>query len=187
MPNWCSTIYKCVGNKEDVSSLYNIINDTVNSEKPIIENDFGSSFLGCVISKMGFDYSDYYARGWIDDYYIESEDCLVIYQSTAWCEQKDFRKCIEEKFPGMKVYYIDEEGGCCNYTKNDDTGKYFPEKYQIEINGEVCLFNDIESLSDFITNETGISAGNTIESILNALDKSDIEDYSSIHEYILNN
>ena len=63
----------------------------------------------------------------ITDYSLDG-NVLTINQETAWCEQEGVRRIIEEKFPSIKVYFMEEESGCGVFYTNDSSGDYFPER-----------------------------------------------------------
>ena len=54
-----------------------------------------------------------------------------------WAEERwglqDFEELLRKKFPEIKVYWIVEESGCDVYATNDKEGKYFPERYYVEL------------------------------------------------------
>lgn len=155
MPNWCDTTYKCVGEKKEVESLYNLIQQMENTDKSIVENGFGKMWLGNLVILLGCDWKEYRCRGEIYSYMLE-HDVLTICQSTAWCEQEGVRHAIEEKFPSIKVYYLDEESGLGNYTTNDASGDYFPWQYCLECSDEMIEgnreeFENIESLANYLS------------------------------------
>lgn len=133
MPNWCSTTYKCTGRKKDLKKLYETLNHLKYSEKPKVDNGFGPLWLGCVVGALGGNWEEVACRGQVLDFSLNStKDVLTIIQETAWCEQSDFRGFLEFKFPGMKIFYQEEESGCDVYYTNDDTGCYFPERYILD-------------------------------------------------------
>lgn len=154
MPNWCDTTYKCVGDIKEVNALHKVIKDLEKRKTPLVKNGFGKLWLGCVISKLGYDWEKLRCRGEITDYWLE-DGILTIFQTTAWCEQEGFREAIECKFPGIKVYYREEEPGCEVYYTNDTAGEYFPEKYVLESYGDYDYFESIEELADFVSKLTG--------------------------------
>ena len=161
MPNWCSTTYKCTGRKKDLKKLYETLNRLRLSEKPRVDNGFGVLWLGCVVDALGGNWEDVACRGQIFDFGLnEEKNVLTIVQETAWCEQSDFRGFLEFRFPGMKIYYQEEESGCDIYYTNDDTGCYFPERYILnwynEDNGD-SSYEYYETLEDIIEDMEGFT------------------------------
>ena len=170
MPNWCDTTYKCVGDRKQVQELHRAIQSIERRKTPLIENGFGKLWLGCLVSKLGFDWNDYRCRGEITDYYLEG-DVLTIYQSTAWCEQEGVRECIEKKFPGIKVYYLEEEPGMCLYMTNDRNGDYFTERYLIDSYDGPEYYDTLEDVAKEVSELTGKEVKADRKEIVEALEQ----------------
>lgn len=133
MPNWCFTNYVVEGPKEQLQKLYNTMTELEDMPAPgLIENGFGSSWLGNLVAALGVDpltQPNFRCRG---EYYsvdLNQSGCLTFDTMTAWCEADDTRHLIEEKFPGVHLYFISEEFGCNYWETNDVGGKYFSERY----------------------------------------------------------
>ena len=56
MPNWCWTSYVAVGDKKDIRDLYKKMKSLEDSEKSLIENGFGNTWLGNLVTILGGDY-----------------------------------------------------------------------------------------------------------------------------------
>ena len=172
MPNWCETTYKIVGNKEDLQSLYNILEEMHSSNKSVVENGYGNMWLGNLVGKLGYNWEDYPCRGEIIDYDFDTaKDVLTIWQDTAWNEQEGVRQAITEKYPSLKVYFMEEEPGCVVYFTNDTTGEYFPDNYILEYDGGHEYFQTIQELVNFLKREFNIDVNPTDEDIENALEE----------------
>lgn len=63
MPNWCSTAYVIDGDAKEVKQLYELMKGLEEREKPSVENDFGTSWLGCLVDALGKDWQDIHCRG----------------------------------------------------------------------------------------------------------------------------
>ena len=137
MPNWCSTSYKCVGDLKEVKSLHKILKYIDKRKTTILKNGFGKWWLGNLVHKLGGDWEKYRCRGEITDYFLDG-NVLTINQETAWCEQEGLRQIIEEKFPSIKVYFMEEEPGCGVFYTNDSSGEYFPERYFSQSPPSLC-------------------------------------------------
>lgn len=120
MPNWCDCTYKCIGDLKEVKSLYKILKYIDRRKTSIEKNGFGKWWLGNLVTKLGGNWEKYRCRGEIT-YYELNNNIFTICQSTAWCEQEGVRNIIEEKFPSIKVYFQEEESGCCVYSLNSAT------------------------------------------------------------------
>ncbi|MBQ0090800.1 MAG: hypothetical protein KBT27_15850 [Prevotellaceae bacterium] len=169
MPNWCDTTYKCVGKKEDIQSLHKTLEQLQAMKKPFIKNGFGNMWLGCVVSILGGKWEDVRCRGEIIDFSMDG-DILVISQSTAWCEQEEFRYFLEQHYPGMKIFYQEEEPGCDVYYTNDETGDYFSDKYMLDSYDGCEYFNSLHDVAAKVKELTGTDV-KTEEDIEKALDE----------------
>ena len=120
MPNWSNTLYACIGDPTEIRQLHNAIKTNARRKTSRVKNGFGTLWLGNIIDQLGGNWEEWKCRGEITGFQMEKGDKkLTIYQSTAWCEQEGFRKFIEQKFPSIKVYYLDIEPGCQWYGTND--------------------------------------------------------------------
>lgn len=189
MPNWCSTTYKCVGNERELKSLYEILQKIEARKKPVNENDFGRLWLGELVTELGYDWEKYRCRGEIIGFELEDE-VLTIWQETAWCEQEGVRQAIEQKYPGIKVYWCDEEPGCDNYTTNDSEGLYFPDRYYLDTYDDPQYFETINELADFVSDLIGHKVEADFGAIQKALDEyeeirqeNDEDVFYSLHEF----
>ncbi len=172
MANTCSTEYRVYGPKEQLDKLWKILNKLLDVNKCDLRN---------LVEAVGSDYRTTPCRGYITAIDQDAEEgAVVIYQDTAWCEQKDVRYLLEQKFPGIKIYYIDEELGCESYTTNDMTGEVFNENWILHeqhLGTEYC--KTLEEVAKYV-NEQVISyypelspVEPTEESIQNAIDLCD--------------
>lgn len=189
MPNWCSTIYVCIGDPKKVRKLYDVIDANMNRTEPRVKNGFGPLWIGCIIDQLGEDWQKYPCRGEITGYELNDKgNILTIYQETAWCEQEGFRQCIEKVFPGMKVYYREEEPGCDVYYTNDAKGKYFPERYFLDSYDEPLYFETIGEAAECVEEIVGHPVEATTKAIDEALDEymeehEDEDVFYSFHEF----
>ena len=53
MANWAYTSYRIVGKKEEVTDLYNKIQQLQNMNEPLEPNGFGNLWLGCLVKLLG--------------------------------------------------------------------------------------------------------------------------------------
>ncbi len=187
MPNWCTTTYKCVGDLKEVKSLYKVLKYIDECKSSIVGNDFGKWWLGNLVVKLGGDWENYPCRGEITNYSLE-DNVLTICQETAWCEQEGVREIIEEKFPSIKVYFLEEESGCCVFSTNDDSGLFFRKKYRVEIPNEICYFETIEELAELISEIVGREIPPSMKDLEKAIDdylENNVDDYINIYELSL--
>lgn len=193
MPNWCYTHYRILGDKDQRDELYNAIKHLKSLPEPFVKNGFGNLWLGCLRNYLGGDWRTVNCRGKITDF-MQNENGLDIYTMTAWGECKDVRTFLEVKFPGLKIYYISEEPGMCEYYTNDKDGSIFHAKYILYIEDilDYDYYWTLEEVSKAI-NDLGIEGLHVVpteESIRNVL--SDYEDshddfYYSFEEFQIDN
>lgn len=190
MPNWCNTTYKCVGDPKEVKELFSIVENIFHRKQPIQPNGFGPLWLGELVNDLGYNWKEHSCRGEMTDYSYDGEGCLTINQCTAWCEQPGVRYVIEDKFPSINVYYMDEEPGCEVYRTNDSEGSWFSEKYLLE--GDDCheYFETIEQASEYINEYYGLNTTNDLFDIQNKLDEyierqDNYDLYLYLHEFTI--
>lgn len=176
MPNWCDTTYKCVGDLKEVRSLHKILKYIDKRKTTILKNGFGKWWLGNLVHKLGGDWEKYRCRGEITDYSLDG-NVLTINQETAWCEQEGVRRIIEEKFPSIKVYFMEEEPGCGVFYTNDSSGDYFPERYFLDSYEDSEYFETIEEAAKYVSEMVGHEVEASVNGVSQALD-----DYVEKHE-----
>lgn len=184
MPNWAYSQYRAVGNSEQLRKLYAIMKELENIPEPgIHESDFGSSWLGNLVIKLGGKHEDIFCRGsWCN--LCAEEEYLTFDVESAWGELRETRKFIEKQFPGIKLYFQCEEPGNCVFETNDALGKYFTERYYLGIeNDESLYFNTLEGLIKVVEEITGNNELTSVESC-----KAALAHYSTSHnnrKYVL--
>ena len=174
MANYCDTSYVVEGNKEELDNLYNTMYKLQNMEKPLVENGFGTTWLGCLIAELGGRFEDYYCKGeWAC--LERQEDTIRFSTESAWQPPFDTIGLLQEKFPSLSFYFIAEEPGCEVFLKNDKVGKYFPENYLLFLvlpdnrEGEGVRFQSKADAYQYISEKTGQSISSDEE--LNAYQK----------------
>lgn len=188
MPNWCYTMYVAEGPKTQLQKLYDTMNAITAIPFPgIIENDFGSSWLGNLVMVLGLDprnHSDFRCRGSFEDVTIDPDDGrLRFYTSTAWCEADDTRHLIEEKFPGVHLYFMSEEFGCNYWETNDVEGKYFRERYyfraeNFDDENDGNYYDTLPELIEAVEKATGVTGLQTFEDCDETLQEHEDGDYA---------
>lgn len=128
MPNWCSTAYVVEGDAKEIKSLYDLMQNLQNMEKPSKPNGFGTSWLGCLVDALGEDWENVSCRGSWNGLELVG-DVLKFNTETAWAPCDDTLELVLKKFPSLRYYYRTEEPGMVIYETNDCEGLYFPERY----------------------------------------------------------
>jgi len=139
MPNWNFTAYRVTGNKEKCADLYNKIKSLEDMKESLCENDFGKLWCGNLVHLLGGDENDYkntYCRGHITGYELHPDGDLLFNVESAWSELNQFRHFIEKAVGGIKIYHSSEEPGMELFRTNDKDGKYFPQKYYLDISDD---------------------------------------------------
>jgi hypothetical protein len=133
MPNWCYTSYIIEGDPETIDALDNLMSELEELPEPYVKSDFGNTWLGCLVSKLGGDWNKVRCRGsWLNAGRIRP-DALSFNTETAWGPMEETIDLIREKFPGIEnVWYFAEEPGMAFYVTNDESGKYWKERYIVQ-------------------------------------------------------
>ena len=126
MANICTTNYVIEGKKEELDALCQKMKELQEMEQPLVENNLGPTWLGCLVKALGKNPEDVLCRGiWIE---LERQDNrLLMTFETAWTPCYEVTQLMKTIFPSLRIYYKAEEPGCEVYLKNDAEGKYFPE------------------------------------------------------------
>lgn len=192
MSNTCFTTYKVVSeNKKDVTKLFKTIQRLEKRKTPLVKNGWYDPklWLGCLVKALGGDPNKVYCRGTITFYQME-DDVLTLNTETAWAEMSETRHFIESCFPGMKIYYIEEESGCEIFNTNDSEGIYFKDRYYLDGFDDSEYFETLEEAAKYVKDIVGhdVEADfDVIDKALNAYMEEHEEDdpdcYYSFHEF----
>ena len=179
MSNTCFTTYKVVSeNKKDVTKLFKTIKRLDGRKTPLVKNGWYDPklWLGCLVKALGGDPNKVYCRGTITFYEME-DDVLTLNTETAWAEMSEARHFIESCFPGMKIYYIEEESGCEIFNTNDSEGIYFKDRYYLDGFDDSENFETLEEAAVYVKE----IVGHEVEATVKAIDKA-LSDYVEEHE-----
>lgn len=176
MPNWCDTSYKCVGVPKEVRKLNSVLKYMEKRKTSILSNGFGKMWLGNLVYKLGGNWEELRCRGEITDFSLDG-NVLTINQQTAWCEQEGVRLIIEQTFPSIKVYYMEQESGCEVFCTNDASGEYFPERYFLDSFEDWEYFETLDEAAKFVSK----IIGHEVEPSADAIDKA-LDNYVEEHE-----
>lgn len=126
MANICITNYVIEGEKKELDALYQKMKELQEMEKPLVENNLGPTWLGCLVKALGKNPEDVLCRGqWIE---LEQQDGkLLMAFETAWTPCYEVTQLMKAVYPSLQFFYKAEEPSCEVYLKNDADGKYFPE------------------------------------------------------------
>jgi hypothetical protein len=126
MPNISTTNYVIEGKKEELDALYQKMKELQEMEQPLVENNLGPTWLGCLVKALGKNPEDVLCRGqWIE--LERQDDKLRMTFETAWTPCYEVTDLLKTTYPSLRIFYKAEEPGNGVYLKNDAEGKYFPE------------------------------------------------------------
>lgn len=176
MPNWCYTDYVVTGPKEQVQRLKETMRRLEAMPTPgLVENGFGSTWLGNLVTELGEDWNKIYCRGTWDSVEEWDENVLFFMTETAWGEMDEVRHLIERKFPGIKIYFQAEEMGMCVFETNDRDHDYFSAGYYLWIEDDDDpdgdLYDSLEEVIDKVTEITKCEDLHTFADCKNALER----------------
>ena len=155
MPNWCITNYVIEGEKKELDTLHQTMKRLEEIPEPLVENGFGSSWLGCLVKELGEDPEIVYCRGsWYD---MERDDETIrVNFETAWSPSYDVIQLLKREYPSLRFYYRAMEPGCQLFQKNDEEGKYFPENIWVDYNGDDIFAIDEQEALQRLKAEYGL-------------------------------
>lgn len=160
MPNWCSTDYVIEGDAQEVKALYDLMKGLEEQKKLTIENGFGIAWLGCLVEALGEDWQNVRCRGHWDG--LDFDGCILrFWTETAWEACNEVFDLVRKKYPSLCYYYRAEEPGMGDYYTNDIEGRYFPERYLIDLRTEkgdwqTEYFEDLASLYEWLEDIAGV-------------------------------
>jgi hypothetical protein len=148
MPNWCINNILFSGDRQNVAKLYE---DWDTAIKTIAEGDDG--WLGRLLIYKGIDPAKIYCRGFADCLELQDNGLFVI-TSDAWLPMFVFYDYVADLY-GLQYVLMAEEPGNGIYINTDIEGRFFPERYIVEIVSddaslykEDSLINILRELSD---------------------------------------
>lgn len=165
-------MYHATGDKEQLKKLHSVMDELEGLKDPgLHENGFGKTWLGNLVIKLGGDWEKIYCRGYWENLLLHDNGTVSFSVESAWGELNEVREFIEEKFPGVKLYFQCEESGMGIYQTNDDTGEYFPEKYYLWVEDSETQYHEtLEGLINDVENITGSKNLKTLDSCKKALE-----------------
>ena len=170
MANVCMVSYQCEAKKEQLEELNAVLNLLKAMKASVVRNDRGRLWLGCVVNQLGGDWHDVECRGEVVDFGYKGGTSLWMEQETDWCEQEGFRKFLENRFPGLKVFYLEIEPGEGWGRTNDSEGKYFPERYYLSSSEGFTFFNSLAEAAAAASQILGLDISPDFDVISSALD-----------------
>lgn len=182
MSNTCFTTYKIVGKKASIAKLHKIITELDNRQLPLVNNEWYNPklWLGCLVIALGGNPEDILCRGTITNYELNG-DILTVNTETAWTEMAETRHYIEDCFPDIKIYFLEEEEGCARFYKNDVEERFFKERYYLDSSDGIKYFGTLQQVADYAAQIVGYNVEVTFNGIKEALRRCADEHEEYIH------
>ena len=127
MPNWCYTQYAIKGPRKDVKALYGKMKNLQERKAPLVPNGFGKTWLGCLVKRLGKDPQSVYCRGDWKDLELQEDGTLWFSTEHAWSRPSEVEELIQEVYPNLSIYFMEEELGIGIFQTNDMYHEYFKE------------------------------------------------------------
>lgn len=189
MPNWCSTAYAIEGDANELQSLYELMEKLQERTEPSVPNGFGTAWLGCLVNALGEDWEKVFCRGsWYD---LEFNGQVLTFNTeTAWSPCNETLDVVCKKYPSLNYLYRSEEPGMALYYTNDEEGRYFSDRFCVE----VCTseeeyyteyFTDLQSVYEWLEKicDMQIQSQQDVDAIVKRWQKEHADAYCHIHEY----
>lgn len=187
MPNWCYTSYVVTGEEKEVRDLYEKMKSLEERTESFVENGFGKTWLGNLVTLLGEDWEKIYCRGWWESLGKDCDDGALRFDvESAWCELSELRQFLQEKYPSLDFYFRSEEPGMVIYETNDADGEYFPEQIKVEHwSNETEYFETWEEVYKFISKITGapIDSDKEMYDIIEVYNQGHPDEEIHIHEF----
>jgi hypothetical protein len=178
MANPCSSRYAFFAdekNKGELLRLHKKLSDIM-GVTPEAQNNYDPGCLSIVAIAHGLDCEKLPCRGSIDKLgEIETErNFFTLESETDWTPMEKLWEAVIALYSGVSFFYIAEEAGADIFVNTDIEGVYIPEKYLLEIWGDIpipeewytdqkkpdCLdirehFNNLDDFTKYCANFTG--------------------------------
>ncbi len=188
MPNWCWCPLIATGDNTEVRDLYEKMKSLEERETSLVENGFGKTWMGNLVTLLGGDWQKFYCKGEFMDLEIDCDDGAVRFNVMfAWSEPDEVIQLLRLKYPNLEFYFLAEEPGMGYFVTNDQSGEYFPERYYFS-EPDACesFYYEEEELDDFLR-DVGKFLGKEVKSMeeakeaINAYNET-ATDYAEIRE-----
>lgn len=186
MPNWCDASYRFEGNKIEITDLYQKLKSIADNYLLEPQLDFGSDYIGNVITIFGGNINDFDCQGTLDSAELLDDTTLYVSTCTGWRERNEIWNFVIEKYPSIKYYFKAEEPGCNYFVTNDVEGKYYPERFQVEqYDLEAKLYNTLKEVYADVSKRLDVSISNKKElsAALKLFNKAHKDDWVRVDKY----
>jgi hypothetical protein len=168
MANECFTQVRILGEKKEISEVYDMLHGLEES---------GKNWLGDIVNALGGNTDEVYCRGDFENVEPISETEIGLDERSAWRPMVEVWNFLQSIYD-VEIYWIAEEGGCGYYATNDAEGKVFSERYEVYLGDSTEYFDTMEDVLKY-ANKLFNTNGLTEDLLMKIIDGSD-------HEYRLN-
>lgn len=130
------TSYALIGEKKEISSLYNKMKRLQGRKTPLVPNGFGVTWLGCLVKRLGGDPQKVYCRGRWGNLKLSDDGTLFFDTEHAWSRPSEVEDLIRAVYPSVSIFFLEEELGMDIFQTNDVSGQFFPEQIIIDEESE---------------------------------------------------
>ena len=163
MPNWCFTEYVIEGDPKEVANLHQKLSGLLERKESLVENGFGKNWLGNVAELFGKSWEDIKCKGTFLIHDV-SDDRIGFSTESAWVDCYDLWVLVCSHYKTLRFYYQAEECGCCYWDTNDFEGKYFPERYMLNIwDEDIQYFDTDEEVLKYVSEKLEFEYRNILE------------------------
>ena len=186
MANVCFTDYVLVGSKEKLDFMQKVMEDLNALEKPLVENDFGNLWMGCILTRLGIDWTTVPCRGKVTSFQRVEDGRMEVEVESAWEDLDEAWLAIRHKLVHVRIFYFAQETSSEYLRTNDVEGRYFPCRFVLDFSNErknVFLqegFSSIGQVVKFI-NDNGLLGKPVLRETLYDVQEA-LDEYWALHE-----
>ena len=178
-----------VGDRRQMKSLYRKMLRLQNRKKPLAENGFyyPKRWLGNLVTRLGADWHNVYCRGTWDNLKLDSES-LYFFTESAWQAPFEVLHLIQKVYPELEIYFSAESDGWDTYMTNDQEGKFFTSRFELDMPPENEYYDTIDEVAERIGAYIGRHIEPTKDAVYAAIDEfdktnEDLDAYINLKEF----
>lgn len=177
------------GDRRQMRSLYGKMMRLQNRKKPLVENGFyyPKRWLGNLVTRLGADWHNLYCRGTWDNLKLDSES-LYFFTESAWQAPFEVLHLIQKVYPELEIYFSAEGNGWDTYLTNDQEGKFFTSRFELDMPPENEYYDTIDEVAERIGAYIGRHIEPTKDAVYAAIDEfdktnEDLDAYINLKEF----
>ena len=146
MANWCMNRHAFFTDKENESELIRFHEklSSIMKTPSEVPNGFEPGWLGKVAIAHGVDWKEISCKGEISTLgeYEPGSNFFTLESESAWTPANELWEAVIANYEGVAFVYIAEESGMGIYTNTDVDGRFFSDRYLLEILGDAPIPED---------------------------------------------